>query len=99
MPLFVVLAPGAELDDALRERIRTAIRTNASPRHVPDEVIAVRAIPHTRTGKKIEVPVKRLLQGATTEQALSLAAVDDPSLIELFAGIGRAHRAHRAQPG
>jgi len=99
MPLFVVLAPGAELDDALRERIRTAIRTNASPRHVPDEVIAVRAIPHTRTGKKIEVPVKRLLQGATTEQALSLAAVDDPALIELFAGIGRAHRAHRAQPG
>jgi len=95
MPLFVVLAPGAELDDALRERIRTAIRTNASPRHVPDEVIAVRAIPHTRTGKKIEVPVKRLLQGATTEQALSLAAVDDPALIELFAGIGRAHRAQR----
>jgi acetoacetyl-CoA synthetase len=95
MPLFVVLAPGAELDDALRERIRTAIRTNASPRHVPDEVIAVRAIPHTRTGKKIEVPVKRLLQGATAEQALSLAAVEDPALIELFAGIGRAHRAQR----
>jgi acetoacetyl-CoA synthetase len=92
MPLFVVLAPGASLDDGLRERIKTAIRTNASPRHVPDEVIAVRAIPHTRTGKKIEVPVKRLLQGASAEQVLSLGAVDDPTLIEDFAAIGSAHR-------
>jgi acetoacetyl-CoA synthetase len=92
MPLFVVLAPGAELDDALRDRIKTAIRTNASPRHVPDEVIAVPAIPHTRTGKKIEVPVKRLLQGATAEQALSLGAVDDPAVIDLFVQIGRRHR-------
>jgi acetoacetyl-CoA synthetase len=93
MPLFVVLAPGASLDDELRDRIKTAIRTNASPRHVPDEVIAVRAIPHTRTGKKIEVPVKRLLQGASAEQVLSLGAVDDPSLIDDFAAIGTAHRA------
>jgi acetoacetyl-CoA synthetase len=93
MPLFVVLAPGASLDDELRDRIKTAIRTNASPRHVPDEVIAVRAIPHTRTGKKIEVPVKRLLQGASAEQVLSLGAVDDPTLIADFAAIGMAHRA------
>jgi acetoacetyl-CoA synthetase len=95
MPLFVVLAPGAELDDALRGRITEAIRTNASPRHVPDEVIAVRAIPHTRTGKKIEVPVKRLLQGTSAERALSLGAVDDPSLVDDFAAIGRAHREQR----
>jgi acetoacetyl-CoA synthetase len=92
LPLFVVLSPGAELDDGLRTRIKTAIRTNASPRHVPDEVIAVRAIPHTRTGKKIEVPVKRLLQGAGAEQVLSLGAVDDPSLIEDFAAIGARRR-------
>ncbi|MEO6884958.1 MAG: acetoacetate--CoA ligase [Jatrophihabitantaceae bacterium] len=92
MPLFVVLADGAELDDGLRTRIKEAIRANASPRHVPDEVIAVRAIPHTRTGKKIEVPVKRVLQGASAVQALSLGAVDDPSLIEVFAEIGRQHR-------
>ncbi len=92
MPLFVVLAPGAELDDGLRERIKTAIRTSASPRHVPDEVIAVRAIPHTRTGKKIEVPLKRLLQGASPEQVLSIGAVDDPSLIEDFARVGEQRR-------
>src|SRR5699024_1913180 len=59
MPLFVVLADGVELDDRLRERIREELRTKASPRHVPDDVIAVPAIPHTRTGKKLEVPVKR----------------------------------------
>lgn len=95
MPLFVVLRPGAELDDALQQRIKDAIRTNASPRHVPDEVIAVPAIPHTRTGKKIEVPVKRLLQGASIERVLSLGAVDDPSSIEAFAEIGRRHRARQ----
>ena len=64
MPLFVQLAEGAVLDDALRDRIRTAIRGQLSPRHVPDEVIAVPGVPHTLTGKRIEVPVKRLLQGA-----------------------------------
>lgn len=68
MPLFVVLAPGTELDDALRNRIREAIRSGASPRHVPDEILAVPGIPHTRTGKKLEVPVKRLLQGTPVER-------------------------------
>jgi acetoacetyl-CoA synthetase len=93
MPLFVVLSDGAALDDRLRAAIKAAIRANASPRHVPDEIIEVRAIPHTRTGKKIEVPVKRVLQGASAEQALSLGAVDDPALIEVFAEIGHARRA------
>lgn len=64
MPLFVHLAPGATLDDDLRARIKATIREELSPRHVPDEVIEVPAIPHTLTGKRIEVPIKRLLQGA-----------------------------------
>ncbi|NED59842.1 acetoacetate--CoA ligase, partial [Streptomyces sp. SID10244] len=63
MPLFVVMADGAVLDDDLRARIAEAIRSTASPRHVPDDIIEVPAIPHTRTGKKLEVPVKRLIQG------------------------------------
>lgn len=62
MPLFVHLAPGATLDDDLTDRIRKTIRTQLSPRHVPDEIIEVPGIPHTLTGKRIEVPVKRLLQ-------------------------------------
>ncbi|WP_053710714.1 acetoacetate--CoA ligase [Streptomyces sp. NRRL B-3648] len=95
MPLFVVPAPGVTLDDALREKIRDAIRTGASPRHVPDEVLAVPAIPHTRTGKKLEVPVKRLLQGAPPEQVLNPSAVDDPDLIAYFAGLGAERRRQR----
>ncbi|MGW2462640.1 acetoacetate--CoA ligase [Streptomyces sp. NPDC001761] len=95
MPLFVVLADGIELDDALREKIRDAIRTGASPRHVPDEILAVPALPHTRTGKKLEVPVKRLLQGAPAEQVLNPSAVDDPGLIAYFAGLGAERRRGR----
>ena len=85
MPLFVVLDPGVELDDGLRGRITTAIRTQASPRHVPDDVLAVPAIPHTRTGKKLEVPVKRLIQGAPLERVAGRDAVDDPDLLASFA--------------
>ncbi|MET7778980.1 acetoacetate--CoA ligase [Streptomyces mirabilis] len=95
MPLFVVPAPGVTLDDALRERIRDAIRTGASPRHVPDEILAVPAIPHTRTGKKLEVPVKRLLQGAPTEQVLNPSAVDNPDLVAYFADLGTERRQAR----
>ncbi|MFF4213154.1 acetoacetate--CoA ligase, partial [Streptomyces sp. NPDC001796] len=76
------------LDDSLREKIHDAIRTGASPRHVPDEILAVPAIPHTRTGKKLEVPVKRLLQGAPADQVLNPAAVDNPELVAYFAGLG-----------
>ena len=95
MPLFVVIAAGTELDDALRDRIREAIRTGASPRHVPDEIIEVPAIPHTRTGKKLEVPVKRLLQGAPVDQVVNPAAVDDPDLIEYYARLGAERRDRR----
>jgi acetoacetyl-CoA synthetase len=62
MPLFVVLAEGAALDADLEARIKDAIRTHASPRHVPDAVIQAPGVPHTRTGKKLEVPVKKVLE-------------------------------------
>ncbi|MPY55998.1 acetoacetate--CoA ligase [Streptomyces spongiae] len=88
MPLFVALADGAVLNDALCEKVREAIRTGASPRHVPDEILAVPGIPHTRTGKKLEVPVKRLLQGAPVDQVVNPATVDIPDLIDHFARLG-----------
>lgn len=94
MPLFVVLAAGVRLDEALRDRVREAIRAGASPRPVPDEIIEVPAIPHTRTGKKLEVPVKRLLQGAAMADVVNLAAVDEPGAVEYFAGLG----AERVRP-
>jgi acetoacetyl-CoA synthetase len=92
MPLFVVPAPGATLDDALREKIKNAIRAGASPRHIPDEILEAPGIPHTRTGKKLEVPVKRLLQGTPAEQVLDPATVDTPGLIDYYARLGTERR-------
>ncbi|MFE6365688.1 acetoacetate--CoA ligase [Streptomyces sp. NPDC057806] len=84
MPLFVVLEPGHELTDDLRDALTSAIRTHASPRHIPDTVIQVPALPHTRTGKKLEVPVKRMLQGARVDQVAGREAVDDITALEYF---------------
>ncbi|MFF9765189.1 acetoacetate--CoA ligase [Streptomyces sp. NPDC014636] len=89
MPLFVVLEPGRELTDELRDTIATAIHTHASPRHVPDTIIEVPALPHTRTGKKLEVPVKRLLQGADIDQVAGREAVDDIAALEYFTRFAR----------
>lgn len=91
MPLFVTLTEGVEdLSDDLLRRIMTAIREGASPRHVPDEVIVVPGIPHTLTGKKLEVPIKRILQGAPPLLVLDAQSVDNPSLLDDFARIARA---------
>ncbi|MFI5957344.1 acetoacetate--CoA ligase [Cryptosporangium sp. NPDC051539] len=87
MPLFVALEDGAVLDDELEARISGELRTRASRRHVPDSIIEVPAIPHTRTGKKLEVPIKRILQGAALDTVISRGAVDDPSLLDLFTGL------------
>jgi len=84
LALFVVLADGRELTDELVEQIKAAIRAGASPRHVPDDIISVPAIPHTRTGKKLEVPVKRLIQGHPLGQVASRDAVDDFDALARF---------------
>lgn len=89
MPLFVVLEPGHALDEGLRGTITAAVRTHASPRHVPDEIIEVPALPHTRTGKKLEVPVKRLLQGEGLDRVAAREAVDDVSALEYFTRFAR----------
>lgn len=82
--LFVVLRPGASLDDGLRRRLNGALRRELSPRHVPDRILAVPSIPKTLNGKKLEVPVKRLLAGQPLATAVSEGAVADPaSLTEL----------------
>jgi acetoacetyl-CoA synthetase len=89
MPLFVFLRPDTQLDDALRRRIADAIRDQASPRHVPDTVIQAPGIPHTRTGKKLEVPMKRLMQGADPATVLDSGATDDPQLIDWYIDFAR----------
>lgn len=89
MPLFVVLAGGAELTDDLRERIKKAIRDEVSPRHVPDEIIEAPGVPHTRTGKKLEVPIKKLFAGADAAKVVERTAVDDPDLLDWYANLKR----------
>jgi acetoacetyl-CoA synthetase len=84
LPLFVRLSEGVTLDDDLVARIRDEVREKASPRHVPDEVVEVPAVPHTSTGKKLEVPLKRIAQGVPVERALNLGAVDDPEAVRWF---------------
>jgi acetoacetyl-CoA synthetase len=87
--LFVVLREGAELDDELRARIGRALRSELSPRHVPDTIHAVPAIPRTLTGKKLELPVKRMLLGVAAERVASRDALADPGAIDAFAAYVR----------
>ena len=89
MPLFVVLADDAELTDELCDRIRRTIREEVSPRHVPDDILVAPGVPHTRTGKKLEVPIKKLLQGADPGRIVERSAVDDPALLEWYAKLRR----------
>ena len=84
MPLFVVLSPGAELSDELRNRIRRAIREQVSPRHVPDDIVPVEAVPATVTGKRLEVPIKRLIQGVPPDKAVNRATVANPDVLDWY---------------
>jgi acetoacetyl-CoA synthetase len=89
MPLFVVLTGDAELTDELRDRIKRTIRDEVSPRHVPDDIIVAPGVPHTRTGKKLEVPIKKLFQGADAARVVEKSAVDDPALLDWYANLKR----------
>jgi acetoacetyl-CoA synthetase len=89
MPLFVVLAEGAQLDDELKRKINATIRTQFSPRHVPDEILAVPAIPRTLSDKKMEVPVKKLFMGVAVDQAANVGATRSPEAIQHFADLAR----------
>jgi acetoacetyl-CoA synthetase len=83
--LFVAPAPGYQLDDDLRQKIVTTLRSRLTPRHVPDEIIAAPAVPHTLTGKRLEVPIKKLLAGKPLEKAANLATVDNPDALRWYA--------------
>ncbi len=94
MPLFVVLRDGLVLDDALVQRLKDTIRRALSPRHVPSEVFQVAAIPRTLSGKKMELPVKKLLLGASAEQVLRRDAMANADSVAWFADLA-ARRAAR----
>jgi acetoacetyl-CoA synthetase len=84
MPLFVVLNAGSTLDDALKEKINTRIRRALSPRHVPDVIYAIPEVPCTLNGKKLEVPVKKILCGIPVEKAVNVDSMSNPDSIEYF---------------
>jgi acetoacetyl-CoA synthetase len=84
MPLFVCLAESASLDDTLRDEICRTLKTKCSPRHVPDEIILAPEIPYTLTGKKLEVPVRKILKGAKAEEVASTGSMRNPNSLKYF---------------
>jgi acetoacetyl-CoA synthetase len=84
MPLFVKLRGGRILDESLARRMGEQLRRDYSPRHVPDKIYQVQAIPYTLTGKKLEVPVRRILMGVDPEKAANRAALMNPAALDYF---------------
>ena len=95
MPLFVTLADGAVLDDALRGKIAGRLRSQYTARHVPDRIIGVPAIPVTLTGKKMEVPVRKILLGMAPDQAANRNAMANPQSLDAFAAYARDQQDYR----
>ncbi|MCA0145085.1 acetoacetate--CoA ligase [Blastococcus sp. LR1] len=93
--LLISLDPGTELDDDLRRAIATALRTALSPRHIPDDVVELPVIPRNLTGKKLELPAKRILQGAPLETVASRDALAVPTSLDALVELGRARGAQR----
>jgi acetoacetyl-CoA synthetase len=88
--LFVALKEGMALDDALRARIRDELRVALSPRHVPDRIVAVPGVPRTLSGKKLEVPLKRILGGTPADVAASRGSLANPESLDAFVELIRA---------
>lgn len=89
MPLFVVLQPGLALDEPLTARIKQTIRTALSPRHVPDEIFTIPEIPRTLSGKKLEVPIKKLFMGVPVERAANPDSMSNPHILRYFVDLVR----------
>jgi acetoacetyl-CoA synthetase len=96
--LFVALRDGATLDEDLRGRIKSELRSALSPRHVPDEIQVVPSIPRTLSGKKLEVPIKRILTGTPPEIAASRGSLADPTSLDAFVTLAPATPSQEEQP-
>ena len=98
MPLFLRLKPGVQFDDALRDRVAARLRSDCSPRHVPDRMYQVEAVPYTLTGKKMEVPVRKILMGWPLEKAASRDAMMNPEAIDYFVRFAQESIDYRWRP-
>lgn len=87
MPLFVVLAEGAELTDDLQQGINQKLRAEVSPRHVPNEIIAIKEVPYTLSGKKMEVPIRKILLGRDVARAANRGAMRNPEALDFFVAL------------
>ncbi|MBI5914781.1 MAG: acetoacetate--CoA ligase [Bacteroidetes bacterium] len=92
MPLFVLLNDGVALTDDLRQKIRQTLRSDYSPRHVPDDIIVCPEIPYTISGKKMEAPVKKILMGKPIEKAANLDSMKNPGSLAFFVGFKKRMR-------
>ncbi|MGB5098512.1 MAG: acetoacetate--CoA ligase, partial [Porticoccaceae bacterium] len=84
LPLFVQLKPGLELDVDIKTAINQSLRTNFSPRHVPDAIFQIDEVPYTLTGKKMETPVKKILMGVAPAKAANRDAMKNPASLDYF---------------
>ena len=82
--LYLVLAPGFSLDDELVAKIKSALRSALSPRHVPDELHQVPGVPRTLSGKKLEVPVRKILTGTPVSEAADPDSLANPEVLAYF---------------
>jgi acetoacetyl-CoA synthetase len=82
--LFVVLRPGLSLDDALRDKLNQAIKTALSPRFLPNDIFQVAEIPRTLSGKKQELPIKKLLLGQPLEKVVNKDAMANPACLDWY---------------
>ncbi len=98
MPLFVALRPGVRLDDGVKARINHAIRTALSPRFVPDEILEVPEIPRTLSGKKQELPIKKLLLGHPLEKVVNKDAMANPACLDWYVAFAQRRRTAGAAP-
>ena len=84
MPLFVVMREGAALEDALAARISAAIRTALTPKHVPNAIFAIPEVPCTLSGKRLEVPIKRLMLGEPLDRVVNRDVMANPASLDWF---------------
>jgi acetoacetyl-CoA synthetase len=97
MPLFVVLRDGRTLDDGLKARIHQAIKTALSPRFMPDAILQVQEVPRTLSGKKQELPIKKLLLGQPLEKVVNREAMANPDCLDWYVAFARTRAGEREQ--
>jgi acetoacetyl-CoA synthetase len=93
MPLFVVLQPGLTLDDGITDKINAAIREGVSARFLPNEIIQIQEVPRTMSGKKLEVPVKKLLLGGDPAKVVNRDSMANPDSFDRFIAYAAAREA------